>query len=148
MGNANSSVHLPSHGHCTGVFIGARAATRPLPKTFLPSSTQFIPGIFHKWRLQTVIMEKAITVGCHSGLDPTWASRPRQGRGTSRVRQTLCLAMERTKGDRTGLHPVSASGLLGRAVDVVFVSAAGRRRHQRRVACSPSPQNLPSEGLV
>jgi hypothetical protein len=34
--------------------------------------------------------------------------------------------MERTKGVRAGLHPIGASGLLGRAVDMVFVSAVGR----------------------
>jgi hypothetical protein len=29
-----------------GVFIGTRVATRPLSKTFMPSSTRFIPRIF------------------------------------------------------------------------------------------------------
>jgi hypothetical protein len=41
--------------------------------------------------------------------------------------------MERMKGDRPGM---------------VFIGVARRRRHQARVASSPSPQHLPSEGPV
>jgi hypothetical protein len=44
--DVNSSVNLASQGHCTGVFIGTRATTRPLSKTFMPSSTRSIPRIF------------------------------------------------------------------------------------------------------
>jgi hypothetical protein len=46
MWDGKSSVNLASHGHCTGVFIGTRAATRPLSKTFMPSSTLSVPRIF------------------------------------------------------------------------------------------------------
>jgi hypothetical protein len=53
------------------------------------------------------------------------------------------------KGNRAGLHPIDASGLLGR---VLWMWSSSVRRDdegfERRVACSPSPQHLPSEGLV
>jgi hypothetical protein len=67
-GNDNSSVNLRSHGHCTRVFIGTRVATHPLPKTFLPSSTRFIPRIFPQVEVQTVITEKAITDAARNTL--------------------------------------------------------------------------------
>jgi hypothetical protein len=44
----NSSVNLASQGHCMGVFIGTRVTTRPLSKTFMPSSTRSIPIIFSR----------------------------------------------------------------------------------------------------
>jgi hypothetical protein len=57
--------------------------------------------------------------------------------------------MERMKGDRVGLHPIDASGLLGR---VLWMWSSSVRRDaegiERRVAYSPLPQHLPSEGPV
>jgi hypothetical protein len=44
--DGKSFVNLPLWGHCTTVFIGTRVTTRPLSKTFMPSSTRFIPRIF------------------------------------------------------------------------------------------------------
>jgi hypothetical protein len=46
--DGNSSINLASQGHYTGVFIGTRVTTRPLSKTFMPSSTRSIPRIFSR----------------------------------------------------------------------------------------------------
>jgi hypothetical protein len=46
-----SSVNLAPQGHCTEVFLGTRVATRPLLKTFMPSSTRSIPRIFPRERV-------------------------------------------------------------------------------------------------
>jgi hypothetical protein len=46
--DGNSSVNLASQGHCMGVFIGTRVTTRPLSKTFMPSSTRSILGILSR----------------------------------------------------------------------------------------------------
>jgi hypothetical protein len=46
--DGNSSINLASQGHCTGVFIGTRVTTRPLPKTFMPSSARSIHRIFSR----------------------------------------------------------------------------------------------------
>jgi hypothetical protein len=44
--DGNSSINLASQGHCMREFIGTRVTTRPLSKTFMPSSTRSIPRIF------------------------------------------------------------------------------------------------------
>jgi hypothetical protein len=44
-----------------GVFIGTQVTTHPLSKTFMPSSARFIPRIFPRGGLQSVITVKAIT---------------------------------------------------------------------------------------
>jgi hypothetical protein len=48
-------------GHCTGVFIGTRAAACPLTKTFMPSSTRFIPRIFSRGEVTGSHYGKVIT---------------------------------------------------------------------------------------
>jgi hypothetical protein len=60
-GNGNSSINLASQGHCARVFIGTRVTTVLWQGRLCPQ----VPGLSleysHKRRLQTVIIEKAIT---------------------------------------------------------------------------------------
>jgi hypothetical protein len=60
-GNGNSSVNLASQGHCTGVFIGTRVTTVLWQGRLCPQALGLSPEYSHKRRLQTVIIEKAIT---------------------------------------------------------------------------------------
>jgi hypothetical protein len=61
MGNGNSSVNLASQGHCTGVFIGTRVSTVLWQGRLCPRVPRLSSEYSHKGRLQTVIIEKAIT---------------------------------------------------------------------------------------
>jgi hypothetical protein len=60
-GNSNSSVNLASQRHCTGVFIGTRVTAVLWWGRLCPRVPGLSPEYSHKWRLQTVITEKAIT---------------------------------------------------------------------------------------
>jgi hypothetical protein len=98
----------PYCGQCTGVFIGTRAAACPLTKTFMPSSTWFIPRIFPRGEvignhygiaitdttLNTLILVGPIVMGRIPHGPPvavmTWE--------TCRLRQSLRLATRLRRG--------------------------------------------------
>jgi hypothetical protein len=83
--DGNSSVNLASQGHCTGVFIGTRVTTRPLPKTFMPSSTQSIPRVFSQKEVTDCHYSKGYyrrgplhtypRGARYGGPNPTWVTR-------------------------------------------------------------------------
>lgn len=82
----------------------------------MPSSTWFI-AIFPRGEVtdaarNALILAGPVTVGRipHGppGAVTMWETRI--------LRQSLCLATERTKGDRAGLYPIDAFGLFGRVL--------------------------------
>jgi hypothetical protein len=60
--DGNCSVNLASQGHCTGVFIGTRAANVPRQVHLCPRVPGLSPEYSHKGRLQTVITEKLLQI--------------------------------------------------------------------------------------
>jgi hypothetical protein len=128
-GNSNSSVHLASQGHCTGVFIGTRVSNVPRQGRLCPR----VPGLSleysHKERLQTVITEKLLQmrpITClsararYSGPNPTWASERDEDAGLA---------------DFVGVWPSACNG-----------EGEGQpRRSSRRRWCSEATK-APSEG--
>jgi hypothetical protein len=83
-------------------------------------------SITHEGRLHTVITVKAITNVALNALilaGPVTVGRIPHGPPgavttweTRRLRQSLRLATERTKGDRAGLYPIDAFGLFRRVL--------------------------------
>jgi hypothetical protein len=60
-GNGNSSINLPSPRYCTRVFIGTRVPTILEQGRLCPQVPRVSSEYSPKGRLQTVIIEKAIT---------------------------------------------------------------------------------------
>jgi hypothetical protein len=81
--DGNCSVNLASQGHCTGVFIGTRAANVPRQGRLCPRVPGLSPEYSHKGRLQVVITEKLLQIrpvtrlstrARYSGSNSMWAS--------------------------------------------------------------------------
>jgi hypothetical protein len=100
----------PCCGHCTGVFIGTRATACPLTKTFMPSSTWFIPRIFPRGEVTGSRYGKAITDTTLNALilaGPITMGRIPHGPPvavttweTYRLQQSLKFATRRQRGPR------------------------------------------------
>jgi hypothetical protein len=155
-------VFLPALWHSMRVFIGNRGTARPCQGHLDPQLPSLSLEYSLEGRLQRVITVYFITDmaqptlptcrpdarPCYMGRIAHWPLLALRGTRPYGLREAFVLAC-RSEGGRTDLRMDGVLGLSGGAcgsglrpcrcgVDVV----------ERRVACSPSPQHLPSEGLV
>jgi hypothetical protein len=136
--NAKSFSHYCC-GHCTGVFIGTRAAVCPLSKTFMPSSTRFIPRILPQGEVTCSHYSKAITDTTLNALifvGPITMGRIPHGPPgaattweTRRLRQSHRRATRPRRGPRRSPSSRRLRPALRRVVDVT-ICAMGRRSHR------------------
>jgi hypothetical protein len=152
-------------GHCTGVFIGTRAAACPLTKTFMPSSTRFIPRIFPRGEVTGSHYGKAITDTAPNALilaGPITMGRIPHGPPvavttweTCRLRQNLRLATCPRRGPRRSPSGQRLRHIRSRSVDVT-ICAMSRRSHRAKgsvfafapTPASPSPWTAPPANFV
>jgi hypothetical protein len=138
--NAKSFSHY-CYGHYTGVFISTRAAACPLSKTFMPSSTRFIPRIFQRGEVTISHYGKAIT---DMALNPLIFAGPiTMGRiphgppgvvttwETRRLRQSLRRATHPRRGPRRSPSVRRLRPAFRRVVDVT-ICVMGRRSHRAK----------------
>jgi hypothetical protein len=129
--DGNSSINLASQGHYTGVFIGTRVTTRPLPKTFMPSSTQSISRIFSQKEVIVYHYSKGYyrcgpqhTYPCgarYGGPNPTWATRRGDSVGLADFDGAFVLQWRGRRETTPVFIPSMPSAYRGHAVEVVFV---------------------------
>jgi hypothetical protein len=126
-------------------------ATRPLSKTFMPSSTQFIPRIFPRGEVTDSHYSKgyykhdpqyAYPRGArYRGANPAWASW-----GGDDVRLVdFDRAFVLQQRGRRGTTPVFVQSMPSACSGVFYGCSLHRSSRsdegiERRVACSPSPQ--------
>jgi hypothetical protein len=156
--NAKSFVNLPVPQHSTGVFIGTRGATCPCQRYLDPRVPGLSPEYSHEGRLQTVITVNLITdtaliTPVHAG--PISMGRITHGPpsvvGEREVRR-LWQGLRLVTRERRGSNRPSSGGALDLFWWVLWIQPSSAQGEdevgERRVACSPSPQHLPSEGPV
>ena len=109
-----------------------------------PQAPRSSPEYSHKAGLQTVITEKPSQTGpvmrqprgaCYNGPNSTWAFTLDEAARRSDLIVGLRLAVYWTKGGNCRPFSLCSFGEIGEGIE-------------RRVASSPSPQHLPSEGPV